>query len=82
MRRFCQLIGFSISTRTILAQRIRGVIAHQTQIFPFPPRVQFHLQIMQIPGCRGSLFLASFMLLPAPAGKHQYSSALKNSAQG
>lgn len=32
MRRFCQLTGFSISMRTILAQRIRGVHAHQAWI--------------------------------------------------
>ena len=32
MRYFCQLIGFSTSTRTILAQRIRGVGAHQARI--------------------------------------------------
>lgn len=37
MRRFCQLIGHSISTRTLLTQRIRGVLAHQTQVFPQGP---------------------------------------------
>lgn len=37
MRRFCQLIGRSISMRTLLTQRIRGVLAHQTQVFPQGP---------------------------------------------
>lgn len=37
MRHFRQLIGLSISMRTILAQRIRGLIAHQTQISPRCP---------------------------------------------
>ena len=32
MRHFCQLIGFSTSTRTIPAQRIRRVSAHQARI--------------------------------------------------
>lgn len=34
MRRFCQLTELSISTRTILAPRIKGVIAHPAQTFP------------------------------------------------
>lgn len=36
MRRFCQLIGLAISG-TVLAERVRGVIAHQAQIFPHCP---------------------------------------------
>lgn len=77
MKLFCQLIGLSISMRTMLALRLRGVSVHQACIFPqrsisFANNADSRVQ---------KPLLAWWVLLLVLAGEHPHSSALKNSTQ-
>lgn len=78
VRRFCQLIGLSISMRTVLARRIRRVIAPQAQTFPQGP-ISFANNAGSPVGAAGTAEASPGIVLRRPglAEQHQYSSALK-----